>query len=160
MEEASSGGRYVHKQIERYLLWEEVEDSNKYADYIINWIEAIENLWIQAIEVEKYIKTKDYQGTIDIVAEIEGQKWVIDIKTYWLAKHKFGIESSYKKPSDKLKKARLQLSLYAHTLGIKNVWVLELDKEWYHFHPLKLIPKKQIEKIILSFKQEALWTRW
>jgi len=103
--------------------------------------------------MEVYFQTKFYQWTIDLVAEIDGEKWVLDWKTYGLAKHKFNIPiSEYKKPSDKLKKARLQLSLYALAKWIKKIWVIELTETGYHFHPLELYPPKELKKMIEEYR--------
>jgi ATP-dependent exoDNAse (exonuclease V) beta subunit len=69
---------------------------------------------------EHYIQVEGkYQGTIDLLAWIDGEQWILDWKTYGIAQEILQTKSSswkYKKPYDKLKKATLQLSLYAKAL--------------------------------------------
>ena len=85
--------------------------------------------------------------------EIDGEKIIIDYKTYGLAKEKFGIATDkYKKPSDKLKKARLQLSLYGRVLKIKKFAVIELTQFGYKYYPLEPLDKKELDKVLKGFK--------
>lgn len=152
MKEASEGWTYVHKALEDYSNWKEFK-WRKYKEMVEAWIQFIKDSKLSTIHTEHYIRTEDYQGTIDLVAEIDWKKWIVDFKTYWLAKYKFWLTiPPYKKPYDKLKKARLQLSLYAHAISIENIWVLELTNDWYHFHELELIPKETIDKMVFEFK--------
>lgn len=151
MREASEGWTYVHKALEDYLTWKKVS-KKKYKNLINAWIEFIKDSWLTPIATEKYIRTDDYQWTIDLVAEVDGEEWILDWKSYWLAKTKFQLTNVYKKPYDKLKKARLQLSLYAYALWIKNIGVVELTEEGYYFHKLDLIPLKEIKEILLEYK--------
>lgn len=90
-------------------------------------IKFVNDYGVKFVSTETYLSCESYQGTCDAVVEIEGETWIIDWKTFFLAKEKFGIErGKYKKPSDKLKKARLQLSLYGEVLGIAKLAVVEL----------------------------------
>lgn len=151
MEEASSWGTFVHKSLEDYLNWIPFK-GKKYKKIVKSWIEFIKDTGIIPIWMEEYISTKDYQWTVDLIAEYNWEKWILDWKTYWLAKYRWWLNSKYKKPYDKLKKARLQLSLYAYALWIKNIAVIELDEDTYHFHPLELIPIEELEEVIREFK--------
>ena len=152
MEEASSWGTYVHKALEDYLDWIPFK-GKKYKKFVAWWIKFLKDTWVKKLFTEHYISTEDYQWTIDLVAEYNWEKWILDWKTYWLSKHKFWLPiPKYKKPYDKLKKAKLQLSLYAYAMGIKNIWVIELTEEGYHFHPLELVPLDEVKKILINFK--------
>lgn len=155
MREASTWGTYVHLAMETYgKTWK--WRWKKYKDIVNSGIQFYNDFNVRLIEAERYVSCKDYQWTTDAIAEIDGKKWILDWKTYWLAKLKWNIESTYRKPYDKLKKARLQLSLYARLLWIENIWVVELDKNWYHFHPLELTPEKEIKEILLLYKNHYI----
>lgn len=151
MKEASEGWTYVHTAMETYgatgkWRWK------KYSKIVKSGIQFHKDTWIRTIDSELYIRTPTYQGTIDRVAEYNGEKWILDWKTFGLAKHKFWLPIPvYKKPYDKLKKARLQLSLYAHAIGVKYIAVVELDEDWYHFHPLELMSKGECDKIVAEY---------
>lgn len=151
MEEASSWGTYVHKSLEDYL--DGIPFKWKKYKSIVKWgIKFIKDTEIKKLHTEYYAKTKDYQWTIDLIAEVDSEKWILDWKTYGLAKARWKLQSAYKKPYDKLKKARLQLSLYAYATWIKNIAVVELTEDGYHFHKLELMDKKEIEEIVKEFK--------
>lgn len=152
MKEASEGGTYVHTAMEEYAktwIWR----WKKYKKIVDAWIQFHKDTWIITLASEHYIRTSQYQGTIDRIAEYNWEVWILDWKTFWLAKHKFGLPiPKYKKPYEKLKKARLQLSLYARAMGIKNIGIVELEEDWYHFHPLELLPDEELDKILLDYK--------
>lgn len=155
MREASTWGTYVHLAMETYgKTWK--WRWKKYTSIVNSGIQFYNDFNVRLIEAERYVSCKDYQWTTDAIAEIDGKKWILDWKTYWLAKLKWNIESTYRKPYDKLKKARLQLSLYARLLWIENIWVVELDKNWYHFHPLELLSEKEIKEILLLYKNHYI----
>lgn len=157
MKEASEWGTYVHKSLEDYMdgipfTW------RKYSKIVKAWIKFIEDTWIKKLSTEHYIKTSRYQWTIDLVAEYWEEVWILDWKTFWLAKHKFWLPiPKYKKPYDKLKKARIQLSLYARAMGIKNIWVVELEVDGYHFHPLELVPDDELDLILKEYEEYTNW---
>lgn len=156
MEEASSWWTYVHKALEDYLDWKEFK-WRKYEWFVRAWIRFIEEFWIVKIYTEHYICTKYFQWTIDLVAEDKDWNiWLLDWKTYWLAKTKFWLWGwAYKKPYSKLKKAALQLSLYAFWLNNPNLkWiaVIELcEDETYHFHELKRVEDSELVKMVLDY---------
>ena len=156
MKEASSWGHYVHSALETFLKTRE-NRGRKYRGYVNSWISFVNDYWVSAIAIEEYVKCKDYQWTIDLVCTINWEKWIIDWKNYWLAKDKFNIpQPEYKRPTEKLKKARLQLSLYARCKRIKNIGVVELRSDGYHFHKLELIPKDELNSIIQEFKMNYI----
>lgn len=154
MGEASSWGRYVHKELEKFALtWRSTW--KKYRNYVEAGIRWAKDYDVKFVSTETYVRWKNYQGTCDAVVEIEGERWVIDWKSWGLAKDKFGIPQpeKYRKPSDKLKKARLQLSLYGKALKIKKFAVIELSYDGnYHFHPLEKLDDKELNKILKGFE--------
>jgi hypothetical protein len=164
MEEASKWGTYVHNQLELYLKGEEINPLNSpYDDFVINWIEGIESLEMRPIKLEHHLHNELAQWTCDfygyVTIDWKKHKALVDYKTYWLAKYKFGIASSkYKKPTDKLKKARIQLSIYKYLLEIKNIelFVLEIDKDNYYAHKLKYLWDKYVEDLINNY-HKSLW---
>lgn len=150
MEEASTWGTYVHKSLEDYLdgklfKWK------KYKPLVESWIKFIEEYKVKKLATEHYVRTKYYQWTIDLVAEMDGEEWILDWKTYGLAKIKWWLQSTYRKPYDKLKKARLQLSLYALAMGIKNIAVVELTEGWYYFHKLEVMDTIELLEICTRY---------
>lgn len=154
MKEASEWGSFIHSQIENYILGGQLVKKSKYINYINNWIKFITEKWIINSESEIYFLNQwkyPYQWTIDLVCEMEWYKRIIDFKTYWLAKDSFWLENRYKKPNNKLKKAQIQLSLYAYSLWIEKIWIVILTKEDYYFHELELLPKKEITKILKNY---------
>lgn len=152
MREASSWGRYVHNALETYAKTGEFK-GKKYKDLVGFGIQWWRDSGAKLVEAEKYLSCKDYQGTCDAIVEIDGEKVIIDYKSYSLAKRKFGIETlKYKKPSEKLKKARLQLSLYGRVLNIKKFAVLELTQFGYKYYPLEPLDKKELDKVLKGFE--------
>jgi len=152
MREASSWGRYVHNALETYSKTGEFK-GKKYEDLVGFGIQWWRDSGAKLVEAEKYLKCKHFQWTCDAIVEIGWEKVIIDYKTYSLAKRKFGIETlKYKKPSDKLKKARLQLSLYGRVLKIKKFAVIELTQFGYKYYPLEPLDKKELDKVLKGFK--------
>lgn len=152
MEEASTGGTYVHAALETFILkWE--FRGKKYKGWVASGIRFLEEHKVKAIATEEYIVCRDYQGTCDLIAEIDWEKYVLDWKNFWLAKTKFGIpQGDYRKPYDKLKKAQLQLSMYAQVKKINKIAVIELREDWYYFYPMERLPKEEIDKIVEDYK--------
>lgn len=158
MKEASEWGTFVHSKLEDYLNGK-IYRWRKYRGFIDAGIRFIKEFNVIKIFTEHYIRWTHFQWTIDLVCEIDSKEWIVDFKTFWLAKYKFWLPiPTHKKPSDKLKKARLQLSLYAYVAWIENIAVLELTPEWYYFYPLELIGKEQIEKLINEFNNRDIDT--
>lgn len=155
MEEACTGGTYVHKALENYgNTW--VWRGKKYKGFVEAWIQFLKDYKVEVIAQEKYTSTKDYQWTIDLIGKLtfSWETYILDWKSYWLAKTKYWLEpKEYRKPYDKLKKARLQLSLYAYSEKIKNIAIIELLATWeYKFHKLDIIPKKEINSLLKQYK--------
>lgn len=156
MEEASTGWTYVHKAMEdlgdcKPFKWK------KYKDIVNSWIQFHNDYSPTKNKSEVYIKCKEYQWTLDRLCEINWEKWLLDWKSYWLAKEKFNLPNNYKKPYDKLKKARLQLSLYNRALKYKyKLAVVELTPSGYYFHVLEQLPKEELEELIFLYKNNYI----
>lgn len=156
MEEASSWWRYIHSKLEQYVLTGATRP-RKYKTYVEAGIQFLKDFNVKPIATEKYVRCKDYQWTIDLIGEIDGKKYILDYKSYWMAKDRYWLGSKeYRKPYSKLKKARLQLSLYARVEKIKHIGIIELLIDGYHFHELKLIPNKELDTMILEFKNNYI----
>lgn len=151
MKISSEWGTFIHKQMELYLLWKKVSKNTKFWAYIDSWIKLLEDKKIKAVACEEYVLWEWYQWTIDLIAEYKWESWIMDFKTFWLAKEQFWLWWRTKKPTDKLKKAELQLSLYAELKWIENIAVIEITSEWAYFHKLEKYPKEKINKIVQDF---------
>ena len=153
MDEASIWWTYIHKAMEVYWLTKKWT-WRKYKNIIASWIQFYKDFNVKVIANEVYIVCEDYQWTLDCIADIDWEEYIIDWKSYWLAKEKFWLPNNYRKPYDKLKKARLQLSLYNRTFGYKyKLAVVELTNSGYYFHIIEQIPPNELEEII----NKALW---
>lgn len=157
MEEASSWWTYVHKALEDYLDWKPFK-WKKYVNFVNAWIQFIKDYWIVKVYTEHYICTQFFQWTIDLVWEDrDGNLWLLDWKTYWLAKVKYWLAGwVYRKPYSKLKKAAMQLSLYAMWIAeskeIKWIAVIELCEDGqYHFHELKRWDDAELMRLVLDY---------
>lgn len=156
MKEAQEWWTKVHQALEDYCITWSYYIEDEYKEFVINWIEFLKDYNCTTIRNEEFIFTDNYQWTIDLICNIDGEEWVLDWKNWGLAKHKWDIPTKYVKPYSKLKKTTLQLSLYAHAKWIKNIGVIELTKDRYYFHKLKLISKKEINTIIKKFNTNLL----
>lgn len=156
MEEASTGWTYVHKAMEDLGNWKPFK-WKKYKDIVNSWILFHKDYKPTKNKSEVYIKCKEYQWTLDRLCEINWEKWLLDWKSYWLAKEKFNLPNKYKKPYDKLKKARLQLSLYNRALKYKyKLAVVELTPSGYYFHVLEQLPKEELEELLFLYKNNYI----
>lgn len=154
MKEASEWGTFVHSKLEDYLNGKTYR-WRKYTWFINSWIQFIKEHQVVPIAMEDYIQTEYFQWTMDLIWKIDwgDEEWVLDWKTFGLAKYKFWLPiPSHKKPSDKLKKARLQLSLYAMAKWLEKIWVIELTPEGYYFYPLEKIPNEQLIKLCKEYQ--------
>lgn len=129
----------------------------KYKSIIEGWIKFHKDYNVKLIKSEHYIKCKEYQWTLDALVDINWEKFIIDYKSYWLAKEKFNLPNNYKKPYEKLRKARLQLSLYNRALKYKyKLAVVELTPSGYYFHVLEQLPKEELEELIFLYKNNYI----
>lgn len=119
-EDAGEYGTNVHKTIEKtfrkYLNLSEYldlsENERKSVDLFTQWITNLQDTHkVEIIDVEKMVINKEegYAGTIDLIVKIDGQLWIVDIKTSkstWitqelqLSAYKHALESINKEPID------------------------------------------------------------
>lgn len=89
---AADEGTQVHDAIERYLKGEKIDwlDKNGYSIYSLNvWkmILKFHEFWVInkpiliESEIHLFSDKYEYAGTCDLVLEINGEKWLLDIKT-------------------------------------------------------------------------------
>ena len=105
---AASKGTAVHKAIEEYNEFGFVDAEDEYSGYTdayIKWHESV-NPKVLASEIKVYHKLMRYAGTVDMIAEINGEVWLIDHKTSYKA-----IDKNY----------RLQLEAYCQALSTHGV---------------------------------------
>lgn len=153
MKEASTWGTYVHSALEDYMLEGECA-VDEYSGWVNSGKQFLEDYSVKPIHVEHYVCCNEYQGTADLIAEVSWEKYVLDWKNWGLAKAKFGIpQGEYRKPYDKLKKAQLQLSMYAVELGISKIAVIELREDGYYFYEMEVLSQEEIDKIIEEYKK-------
>lgn len=156
MKVANEAGTAIHKALEDYINRWEYECAPLLTEYVRNGISFLKEYNVKPIQTECYILCDEYQWTIDLLAEINWDTYVLDWKSWGIAQEILwtkGEWSKYRKPYDKLKKARLQLSLYAHAVKAKKIGVIELLSEWYLFHELKRMTKKELKEILSKYYQ-------
>jgi len=115
MLEASSAGTFIHKQLEDHAMgYLNAEKHPVYSLLVEQGKLFMKEKGVTTIETEKYVASTLFQGTIDLICQIDEEEWIVDWKSYGVAKHKWNIDSTWRKPYGKLKKATIQLSLYAY----------------------------------------------
>ena len=161
---ANSYGTAIHLWLEQYIKSSQENNEtdinmSTYEPHLTKYVsygkQFLKEERVTPIHTEHYIVVDNkYQGTIDLIGEIDWEKWVLDWKSWGIAQEILrtkGPSWKYKKPYDKLAKTTLQLSLYALPLWIKNIWVVELAEHWYEFHKLKIMTQEEIDIIIKNY---------
>lgn len=111
-------GTQVHSMVESYLKGREIvipEDmpeadakmANKSFNAFMNWWEGLEQARVRHIELPCYSRNLKYAGTMDLVAEINGTTYLLDIKT---------TNASRKAPLGIYAEYFLQLAAYSYAL--------------------------------------------
>lgn len=152
MKEAENAGTFIHSKIEEFILTGKKYSWNKYKELLSNAYEFIEWLQLSKEKTEVYFCNDEMQGTCDLLANYNGKRYIIDWKSYFIAREKFWLEIPTKRPTDKLKKAQLQLSLYAKHFKVKNIAVVLLKSTGAELIELERIPNKELNKIIDEYK--------
>jgi hypothetical protein len=145
LKEAQNVWTFVHQIMEDYIAWKWIWETKKgkwlykkHKDVIHWWLEYIDQLKEKYIEEDwwKFVaepvlldKYNRFQWSSDLVLVNDKFKKVIikDWKTFWIAKARWNLPNTYRKPYDKIKKWALQFSLYAEVYRQK--WY---DIEWIH----------------------------
>lgn len=157
MDVAQSGGTLVHECMEDWLLQKKdmkeiIEKAGEYMPWAMAWIQFTMDYKLWNPECEKYVRCKYYQGTADCVIKIDWKDYILDWKTFWLAKWKL-VEQKINPPKkDKLEKVALQLSLYAKILKIENIAAVHLTPEWYQFYDLEVWSDEDIKNLIKEYR--------
>src|SRR5690606_31452396 len=81
LDNACNRGHQIHKATENIDLGKEYEIDDKWKDYLLQYkkFKALRKPKIK--EVEQLLTNGEYCGTLDRIMELEGEKWLIDIKT-------------------------------------------------------------------------------
>lgn len=166
----------VHRCLEEYILGHKFELSIKALEIeVSNWLKYIDQLkekhkWAQ-IYTEYYIKDDRglYQGTSDVVVIDWNKVYIYDWKTYWVAKKRYNLPNVVKinknwtpaKPSSKIAKVSLQLSLYAEYF--KRLWyeiwwlyLVHLHTDWAFEFSCPLYSSEELEEILTKFIASSL----
>lgn len=121
LNKAAERGTTVHNAIEDYIKFGILDIPEEFAGYTDAYIEWNNQYSpeVKMSETKVYHKLKMYCGTVDIVALIEGEPCLIDVKTT-------------SKIEDKL--CRIQLEAYAQALKscgveVKDKYILHLKKD-------------------------------
>ena len=80
---AALRGTEVHNLAERVVHGEEVEVPDHLAGHLEAYIKFLDDFKVMPVLVEKpvFSRTYKYAGTFDLIAEIDGVRWLLDIKT-------------------------------------------------------------------------------
>lgn len=149
IKEACDVWTYIHQKMETYMLGLDKEESDvieAHKSEVYWWRKYIKKLkkkfpWIKWVTEEVVIdKYWRFQGTIDLVRINEDTKevWLYDYKSYEVARKRWGLPIKLRKdgtpprPTNKLKKVSLQLSLYAETYKQKGYKVKWIYAVWLH----------------------------
>ena len=147
----------IHQWVEDYLMKKRnkrqlMKDEPIYCDWISSGIDFIKDYKVKKAECEVYVKNNYYQWTADCICTINGDRYVLDWKTFGLAKY-IMIENKVTKPrKKKLEKVALQLSLYNVILKADKIAAVHLTPEWYWFYELDLVPMDDIKELIKKYR--------
>ena len=80
---AALRGTEVHNLAEKVVHGEEVEVPDHLAGHLEAYIQFLDDFQVVPVLVEKAVFSRSYKyaGTFDLVAEIDGIRWLLDIKT-------------------------------------------------------------------------------
>jgi len=144
-EEAGKRGGNIHSAIEKYLITNEIEKEltsievdilNKF----IKWFSELnqtKRVKIIGIEISGINREYNYVGTIDLILEIDGEVWIIDVKTsnYLHKSHNLQLSAYKHMYNDKAKIALLHIKDYCKFvevedkfdifLAVKKIWEYE-----------------------------------
>ena len=143
LKKAADFGTHVHELIEDY-------ENNKSTYQIVNkkdaeildgWIALTKENKIEVLNMENIVNTNDYAGRYDVLAMIDGEETLIDIKT----------NSVY--PKDHLE---VQMGLYVNALN-NNVpsacaWYNKNKGVW-EFKKVDAISKEKVKEIVEAYKE-------
>lgn len=122
------------------LTGEEYEAVVSYADWFTSAKPKI-------IKAEHSIINKRYGGTIDIIAEIDGQKWIIDVKSsqYIWAEHKLQI-SAYKHAMPKPEEYKIAIINVGYQRNKKKYKFTEIEDKMDLFNSAYKIWEEEVSQ--------------
>ena len=169
---AQNTGTYIHQVMEDYVNGEPLnrnfDDNDEVRETIdggLLYIDEIKKLYTKAkgytLVAEPVLRDVNnrFQWSSDLIVIHEGRKEiiVIDWKSFWIAKSFFNLPNKYKKPYDKIKKGRLQFSLYWETYKqkgytVKDLVLVYLHKEWAYAYSLEQYTTEELDLILEAYK--------
>lgn len=87
---AKEMGTRLHKTAEQVLKGQEETDEMMCYMKLKEWLSKYKETNVLATEQKIYYYTDEggYEGTLDAILELDGEKWIIDIKSYGLYNYK------------------------------------------------------------------------
>jgi len=161
VETACSMWTEVHEALENYI---EKRPSTPCSDDVKTEIghgkKWLDELNYQSIETELYVREKNerFQGAVDLLYTDKNWKVVLaDWKTFGICKKRFNLPNKFVVATDKKKKVRLQMSIYAYALKQQGIIVDRLELLFLHEDGIKVVEMelhddKEIENLLLSYE--------
>lgn len=135
---ACDRGSAIHKATENIDLNREYEIEDKWKDYVFQYKKFKALKKPKIINVEQQLTNGEYCGTIDRIIDVDGIKWLVDIKTS-------------RKINDKL--VSVQLGAYnkllkANKIKVSKFGVIHLSKTGFKF--VEIEPNEKIFEALLK----------
>lgn len=179
MNTATSWGTNLHNLLEYYILWKPETITMVHPVWIEydHWIRYIDQLKEEFKDCEwhpeYFIKDEwnRFQWTIDLVRINWNKVFLYDYKSYEIAKKKYWLPQKLlkswlpPKPTLKMKKVALQLSLYAQYFIQKwyEIWwiyLVWLHSSWAHEYKLDLWKTEDIDLLCFNFLTQWINMEW
>lgn len=162
LEGAQSMWTTVHNALENYIIWWDYVSEKETEKEIEHWIKWLDESWYKKIETELYVREENdlFQGSVDLLYTDKEWKIVLaDWKTFGIVKKRYGLPNKFTVATDKRKKVRLQMSLYAYALRQKWIIVDRLEILFLHEEGIKvveLIPMNtaRVEKVLTDYSKQ------
>lgn len=83
LDKASKRGTEVHKLAEQLVRGREVDVPDEIAGHVESYVKFLDDFEPQPVLVESVVGNRQwsYCGTLDLVADIAGERWLLDVKT-------------------------------------------------------------------------------
>lgn len=173
---ACSVWTYIHQIMEDYVNWDETVENEDDSEIVKKTIKEWK-LYLDAVK-KKYTKRMWYtlvaepvlrdaenrfQWSSDLVVINEKKKEiiVIDWKSFWIARSFFNLPNIYRKPYAKIKKGRLQFSLYWETYKqkgytVKDLVLVYLHDSWAYAYSLEQYTTEELDLILEAYVQSKI----
>lgn len=171
---ATTWGTIIHNNLENYILGNKVDNYIPAIQNEINyWRQYIDDLKVRFPTTEwmpeHYIidELNRFQWTCDLVRINWNKVFLYDYKTYEISKKRFWMSTKLTKwgrpvrPTSKIKKVSLQLSLYAQYFIQKwyEIWWIYLvwvHDSWVYEYECELRNKEEIDELLINFLTKDL----